>query len=82
MRHEINKVCEKFSLQLRQVYKKIHSIFQEINANIDKLCSFYDLLISCNDKFISGRQWKQPQHLDGLGYSEQATQNININNRI
>ena len=35
MRH-INAVCEKFSLQLKQVYKKIHSIFHKINADIDQ----------------------------------------------
>ena len=35
MRHNINAVCEKFSLQLKQVYKKIHSIAHKINAEID-----------------------------------------------
>ena len=33
MRHNINAVSEKFSLQLNQFYKKIHSIAHKINAN-------------------------------------------------
>ena len=37
MSHNINAICEKFSLQLKQVYKKIHSIVHEINADIDQL---------------------------------------------
>ena len=36
MRHDINAVCEKFSLQLKQVCKKIHSIVHKINADIDQ----------------------------------------------
>ena len=36
MRHNINAVCEKFSLQLKQVYKKLHSIVHKINADIDQ----------------------------------------------
>ena len=46
MRHNINAVCEKFSLQLKQVYKKIDSIFHKVNANIDQ--PRQDLLVSCN----------------------------------
>ena len=36
MRHNINAVCEKFSLQSKQVRKKIHSIVNKINADIDR----------------------------------------------
>ena len=36
MRHNINVVSEKFSLQLIQVYKRIHSIVHKINADIDQ----------------------------------------------
>ena len=51
MRHNINTVCEKFSLQLKQVYKKIHSIVHKINVDIDQPRLFYDSLISCNKVF-------------------------------
>ena len=47
MRHNINVVCEKFSLQLKQVYKKILSIIHKINVDIDQPRYFYDSLISC-----------------------------------
>ena len=36
VRHDINAVCEKFSLRLKLVYKKIHSIVHEIDADIDQ----------------------------------------------
>ena len=36
MHHNINAVCEKFSLQMKQVYKNIHSIVHKINADIDQ----------------------------------------------
>ena len=36
MRHNINAVYEKISLQLKRVYKKIHSIVHKINADIDQ----------------------------------------------
>ena len=34
--HNINAIFEKFSLQLKQVYKKKYSIAHKINANIDQ----------------------------------------------
>ena len=36
MHHNINGVCENFSLKLKQVYKKIHSVVHKINADIDQ----------------------------------------------
>ena len=39
---------KKFSLQLKQVYKKIYSKVYKINADIDQPRLFYDSLISCN----------------------------------
>ena len=47
-RHNINADHEEFSLQLKQVYKKIHSIVHKINANIDQPGLFHGSLISCN----------------------------------
>ena len=38
--YNINIVCEKFSLQLKQVYKKIHAINYKINADIDQRINF------------------------------------------
>ena len=34
MRYNINAVCEKFTLQLKQISKKLHSIVHKINADI------------------------------------------------
>ena len=36
MRHNINVVYKKFGSQLKQVYKKIHSIVHKINADINQ----------------------------------------------
>ena len=36
MRHNINAVFEKFSLQLKQVYKEKHSIVHKINTDLDQ----------------------------------------------
>ena len=38
--NNINAVCEKFSLQLKQVYKNIHSIVHKINVDIDQIAIF------------------------------------------
>ena len=35
--HNIGAFCEKFSLQLKQVYKIIHSIGHKINADIESI---------------------------------------------
>ena len=49
MRHNIlTQSVKSLALQLKQVYKKIHSIVHKINADIDQPRLFYDSLISCN----------------------------------
>ena len=58
MRHNINAVCAKFSLQLKQVYKKIHSIGRKIFRpyklqTIILKCNFYfDRYIFKNKKKV------------------------------